>query len=247
MKRLIPITLFTFLSLFFSPVANAELKVAQCFELKYPSSSLSSNILTLSADVYALCDETELGRGNGQKPVYSLIEQSDLNLTGCPGPKITQMVGNRRLGKVICTIRVGDGVFASSRIGASQTTIKAWLAWDFSSKTVVVNHVPIPGPTKVAPASPKTPVPSVSTPTQAPFTPTATVESQETANALKETQEAIEKADFANLQALAVEKSATDAISKMSPLITTITNLLTEMRARLESSIEMLQRKSGKS
>lgn len=243
MKKIILLSTMSLLLLHFTPVAHAELKVAQCFEMKYPDSYLSSNTLTLTADVYALCDKASLGRGDGQKPVYSMIEQADLSLSGCPGPGITQRAGNGFLGKVSCVIRVADSPLASSRIGANQTTIKAWLAWDFSTKTVIVNHAAIPGPSKTniqLPGTPATPTKEVGT------TSAIIVESQETSKALKETLDAVEKVEHANVLAVAAEKSAIQAISKVSSVIATIGALVTEIRARIESSIEMLQRKNSR-
>ena len=237
MKRTITFVLVALFSFHSTPVAHAELEVAQCFELKYPDSYLSSNTLTLSANVYALCDKTSLGRGDGQKPIYSLVEQLDLNLSGCPGPAITQLAGNGLLGKVTCTIRVGDSPLASSRIGASSTTIKAWLAWDFSSKTVTVNHSPIPGPTKPKVSLPIAPVPTTANPTPSPI-----VESQEIIVALKETQEAIDNVEAANRIALAAEKSSIITLAKLSSLTNLMESLMTELRERIKLSIVVLEK-----
>lgn len=221
--------------------ANAESKVADCFQLKYPSSSLISSTLVLTADVYATCDSSSLGRGNGQKPVYSLVEQADLNLSGCPGPAITPLAGNGFLGKVTCSIRVGDSPLASSRIGATFTTMKAWLAWDFSSRTLAINHSPIPGPTKsnnsgqVTPKASTAPAP---TPTQTQY-----VEPPEVTRALKEINDATE---VVNSEVKIADEALANAIAagvRIAPLLQLLDQLLSEMRERLNSWIEMIQRK----
>ncbi len=223
------------------PPAIAESKVADCFQLKYPSSSLISSTLTLTADVYATCDSSSLGRGNGQKPVYSLVEQTDLNLSGCPGPAISPLAGNGFLGKVTCTIRVGDSPLASSRVGATFTTMKAWLAWDFYSKTLSINHSPIPGPTKsnssgqVAPKASQSPAPA---PTQTQY-----VEPPEVTRALKEMNDATE---VVNTEVKIADEALEKAIAageRVAPLLQLIEQLLSELRERLNSWIEMLKRK----
>ncbi len=223
--------------------AIAESKVADCFQLKYPSSSLISSTLTLTADVYATCDSSSLGRGNGQKPVYSLVEQTDLNLSGCPGPAISPLAGNGFLGKVTCTIRVGDSPLASSRVGATFTTMKAWLAWDFSTRTLAINHSPIPGPTKsnssgqVVPKASQAPAPAPA-PTQTQY-----VEPPEVTRALKEMNDATE---VVNTEVKIADEALENAIAageRVAPLLQLIDQLLSELRERLNSWIEMLKRK----
>ncbi len=225
------------------PPAIAESKVADCFQLKYPSSSLNSSTLTLTADVYATCDSSSLGRGNGQKPVYSLVEQTDLNLFGCPGPAISPLAGNGFLGKVTCTIRVGDSPLASSRVGATFTTMKAWLAWDFSTRTLAINHSPIPGPTKsnssgqVVPKASQAPAPAPA-PTQTQY-----VEPPEVTRALKEMNDATE---VVNTEVKIADEALENAIAageRVAPLLQLIDQLLSELRERLNSWIEMLKRK----
>ena len=68
----------------------AQATIANCFELKFPSSSMSSSRLTLSADVYAKCTRAQLGNAWGQSFSLSVEEESNLGGLGvtvsCSGP-----------------------------------------------------------------------------------------------------------------------------------------------------------------
>ena len=239
--------LLLMLQLISASSAKADAKVADCFQFKNPTSYLSSTSLSISADVYAICDSATLGRGNGQKPVYSLVEQTDITLSGCPGPVISPLSGNGLLGKVTCTVRVGDSPLSSSRIGASYTTIKAWFSWDFSTRTVGVSHSPIPGPSKATTNSSAGQAPSAPTPirqTPSP-TPTQNIESPETTQALKELDSALEEVNKNVKIADDAINSASIAASTIAPLIQLVENLIEEVRERISSWIEMLQNKKS--
>lgn len=150
MKLARPLLIFSVAlsSLVSSPVAFADLKVADCAEFRNPTSTATATTITLSVDVYAKCTEEQLGRGKGQKPVYQMQDEESLfNLSSCSGPAINPLIGNGRLGTATCSLRVGTNTLPSPRTGATSTTIKMWFSWDFSSKTVSVSHKAIPAPT----------------------------------------------------------------------------------------------------
>ncbi len=129
--------------------AIADSKVADCLEFRYPTYTASATSFKLEVSVYAICDSVQLGRGNGQRSVYQMVEEDSLlNLGNCSGPLAAAQLGTGKLGTVTCTLRVGDNsFFPSPRIGATSTTIKMWFAWDFSTKSISVTHKPIPGKT----------------------------------------------------------------------------------------------------
>jgi hypothetical protein len=144
--------------------AMADSKVADCLELRFPTYTSSATSFKLEVSVYAICDSAQLGRGNGQRPVYEMVEEDSLlNLGNCSGPSAAAQTGAGKLGTVTCTLRVGDNsFFPSPRVGATSTTIKMWFAWDFSTKSIAVPHKPIPGKTATGSGSttavPKAPI-----------------------------------------------------------------------------------------
>ena len=127
--------------------SHAESRVADCLELKFPTSSIGSSIITLTAEVYAICNSTQLGRGNGQRPLYSVAEESSLlSLSSCSGPSATYRTtyGSGWIGNVTCTFPISQNFFGSQRTGATSSTIRMWFAWDFSEKSIGVSHSAIP-------------------------------------------------------------------------------------------------------
>lgn len=148
MGKVIIVLLGTLASLIMIPSAQADSKVADCAEFRNPTSSASSTAITLKVDVYATCTEEQLGRGKGQSPLYSMLEEESLfNLSSCNGPSINALRQNGYLGTATCTLRVGTNTLPSSRTGATSTTIRMWFAWDFSTKSASVRHIAIPAPT----------------------------------------------------------------------------------------------------
>ena len=143
---LLPLVLI--LSLCTATSANAESKVADCLELKFPSATATSTIFTLTVKVYATCTEEQIGRGKGQRAVFSMPqEDSLLTLGSCSGPTAQPRVGlsDGLLGTATCSLRVGSNSLPSLRVGATSTTIRMWFSWDFSEKSVSVPHTSIPG------------------------------------------------------------------------------------------------------
>jgi hypothetical protein len=85
MKRSISLmaSLVLALSVIQIPLASAA-RVADCIELKFPVATSTSTVITLRVDVYATCTSLELGRGNGQRPLFSMPDEESLfNLSSC--------------------------------------------------------------------------------------------------------------------------------------------------------------------
>lgn len=149
------IRFFLLVFVFISPIgftlpANASTKVADCIELKFPKATTTSTVFTLTVEVYAICTEEQIGRGRGQDPLYSMVEEESLfNLSSCNGPAAQprRALSNGYIGIATCTLRVGSNTLPSPRTGATSTTIKMWFAWDFSTKTISVPHSAIPAAT----------------------------------------------------------------------------------------------------
>jgi hypothetical protein len=182
---LLPLVLI--LSLCTATSANAESKVADCLELKFPSATATSTVFTLTVKVYATCTEEQIGRGKGQRAVFSMPqEDSLLTLGSCSGPTAQPRVGlsDGLLGTATCSLRVGSNTLPSLRVGATSTTIRMWFSWDFSEQSVSVPHTAIPGSTSnggggsssgSSGSSPGLSVPAVKNCTSAPDTPTLSI------------------------------------------------------------------------
>ena len=50
-------------------MASADSRVADCIELRNPTSTATSKLVTLTVNVYATCTEAQLGEGNGKRGV----------------------------------------------------------------------------------------------------------------------------------------------------------------------------------
>jgi hypothetical protein len=123
-------------------------KRADCIELRSPSSSQSSTLITLKFDVYATCSSGQLGSSLGRNPLYQMTQEESLfNLSSCSGPSVSPLIGSGWLGTATCSLRVGSNTLPSSRTGATSTIIEVKFVWDFSSKTISVPHSAIPGRT----------------------------------------------------------------------------------------------------
>ena len=118
---------------------------ADCIELRSPSSSQSSTLITLMFDVYATCSSGQLGSPLGRSPLYQMTQEESLfNLNSCNGPSVSPLIGSGWLGTATCSLRVGSNTLPSSRIGATSTIIEVKFVWDFSSRTIAVPHGAIP-------------------------------------------------------------------------------------------------------
>jgi len=129
-------------------IAAADSRAADCIQFGTPSSISSATVISLKVDVYAICSAIQLGKSNGQRPVYEMPQEESLfNLNSCSGPAVAPVIGSGFLGTVTCSLRVGSNSLPSPRTGATSTTIRAWFAWDFSEKSVSVPHAAIPAAT----------------------------------------------------------------------------------------------------
>jgi hypothetical protein len=132
-------------------------------------------------EVYGICTDEQIGRGKGQDPLFSMVEEEILfNMSSCTGPAAQPRFGlsDGYIGTATSSLREGKNTVPSPRIGATSTTIRMWFAWDFSTKSISVSHIPIPGKT-VANGGGTSSVPSVPVApscTSAPSKPNLTVE-----------------------------------------------------------------------
>ena len=133
------------------PGVPAQASLNNCFELKFPSSSMSSTRLSLNADVYAKCTKAQLGSAWAGRFVFSVEEENNLGGLGvtvsCSGPLAEATLfagGSTRIGTLTCEIRIAEDFFGSLRTGATSSTLRMWSAWDFSTWTISVSHQSIP-------------------------------------------------------------------------------------------------------
>lgn len=170
--------LICFLSVFwFSPPASAS-SLADCITLSNPRSSATSTEITLTADVTSICSSSV---ANYQTPVYEMLgEDSLLNMASCSGPMYQtapSSIGEMGLGQIRCTLRIG-GSSGSTRTGATSTTVKVFFAWDNSTKTISISHIPIPPLSNSSggmSGSPGTSIPVSPSCTKAPLVPTLSI------------------------------------------------------------------------
>lgn len=155
-KFRVVLILFISLSLEFSGLfpsqANAKTSISECIEFQNPLATVSETNLKLSVDIIITCTKDQLGKAFGQKPIYSMPQEDALlNPDSCSGPSLTSSnsMGPSSIGKAICYLRIGNTNLASLRIGATSTKLKIWIPWDSSSKEIEINHVSIPGPSKI--------------------------------------------------------------------------------------------------
>lgn len=127
-----------------TPISRLK-KLADCIEFANPRSSNSSSVFTLSVDAYSICNY--LTR-EGQVPVVGMLEEDSLlTLGACRGVALNATItGRSYLGTISCQLRVGSesSFLASSRYGATSTTLNLFFAWDLSRANVSVSHPAIP-------------------------------------------------------------------------------------------------------
>ena len=101
----------------------AKASIANCFELRGTTSSMSSTSLTMSAGVYAKCTSAQLGSAWSSRFVFSVQEEDGLGLSyECSGPlagSTIPLLSPQQIGTLICNLRIGSRVFASPRVGAT--------------------------------------------------------------------------------------------------------------------------------
>ena len=124
---------------------SAARKLAQCTSLENPRSTTSSTSIILQVDVYSIC--SSLSR-EYEKPVYQMAEEDSLlNLSSCSGPSLrATSLSKQLMGTATCTLRIGNthSFLASSRTGATTTTIELFYTWDLSRTSARISHSSIP-------------------------------------------------------------------------------------------------------
>jgi hypothetical protein len=124
---------------------SASKKLAECIEFSNPRAATSSSTFTLSVDAYSIC--SFLTR-EGQIPVVGMLEEDSLlTLGACNGVAINAAPSGRLyLGTISCQLRVGsqNSFLASTRSGATSTTLNLFFTWDFSRVNISVSHPAIP-------------------------------------------------------------------------------------------------------
>ena len=127
-----------------TPIA-APKKLADCIEFANPRSVNSSSVFTLSVDAYSIC--SFLTR-QGERPVVGMLEEDSLlTLGACSGVALNASPSGRGyLGTISCQLRVGSAssFLASTRIGATSTTLTLFFTWDFSRVNTAISHLAIP-------------------------------------------------------------------------------------------------------
>ena len=127
-----------------TPIA-APKKLADCIEFANPRSMNSSSVFTLYVDAYSIC--SFLTR-QGERPVVGMLEEDSLlTLGACSGVPLNAAPSGRwYLGTISCQLRVGSAssFLASTRIGATSTTLTLFFTWDFSRVNTSISHPAIP-------------------------------------------------------------------------------------------------------
>jgi hypothetical protein len=153
-RSLIVITfiILSFVLPFQLPAANAG--VTDCLSLGYPSATLSSTTLTISASLSVTCTNQQIGNSGGGF-LYSVVDES---YAQCSGPR---GISSGMFTTLKCSVPVGPPS-GSNRTGYTSTTIKIWSAYDFSTKFVSATHLPIPKNVmpSATPTSSPTPTPT---------------------------------------------------------------------------------------
>ena len=127
-----------------TPIA-APKKLAECIAFSNPRSVNSSSVFTLSVDAYSTC--SFLTR-EGERPVVGMLEEDSLlTLGACSAVALNAAPSGRGyLGTISCQLRVGSAssFLASTRIGATSTTLTLFFTWDFSRVNTSISHLAIP-------------------------------------------------------------------------------------------------------
>jgi hypothetical protein len=136
-KRLLVVLPLILVSLSFpSQLPSAYAGVTDCLSIGFPTASISSTRLTITASVSVRCTNQQIGTGGGAF-LYSVNDESSAQ---CDGPRD---IYAGTFATLTCSIPVGPP-YGSSRTGYTSTTIRIWSAWDFSTAYVTASHQPIP-------------------------------------------------------------------------------------------------------
>lgn len=118
-----------------SVTANA--RVADCLSFGSPSVSSSSSSINVRIEVRVNCTKEQIGNARGA--LLSIVEE------GSFGPSCSGLysLSPGRSESINCSIPLTGG-FASTRSGATSSTVKVWFAWDFSTRFITFRHTAIP-------------------------------------------------------------------------------------------------------
>lgn len=157
-RRFIALGIAVLIILLGLPGVPASASLRDCFELKFPSAIAGSNSISLSAKVYAKCTKAQLGMAWNSSFVFSVQEETaPFGLSySCSGPlagDTTPTIGPLGIGTLTCRLKTGSEPFASSRVGSTSSTLRMWLAWDFSEWTIGVSHSAIPAKQEIGGSS----------------------------------------------------------------------------------------------
>lgn len=116
-SRYVSLALLVSATFIFNP-AQAASKVADCLQMKFPSSTTSSTQITLTAKLYQNCTSIQLGSGNGQRALYTVVEESGLlSLAECNGPFASAGFGvGSLLGTISCTFPISQSFLVLSEL-----------------------------------------------------------------------------------------------------------------------------------
>ena len=107
-----------------------------CISAKNARSYLTSESLTLSADVYWNCSDAPMTGG----VIYSISEDPFAYCTGPSYASKATTYTSTYAGVVECTMSTSN----TSRYGANRSTLKIWSSYDFSTIYIAISHQAIP-------------------------------------------------------------------------------------------------------
>lgn len=117
----------------------------ECLEISGGSGRLTGSGVELTASVYSTCET--FGRWVSGGISWTVPEEPQtLSLSfKCDGPSLSEagLLRRKYLGQVKCVIKT-TGWGKTSRVGAISSSIRAWTAWDFSSRELAIRHPAIP-------------------------------------------------------------------------------------------------------
>jgi len=238
-----------------TPIA-APKKLADCIEFSNPRSVNSSSTFTLSVDAYSTC--SFLTR-EGERPVVGMLEEDSLlTLGACSAVTLKAApTGRGYLGTISCQLRVGSAssFLASTRIGATSTTLTLFFTWDFSRVNTSISHPAIP-PTADRLAVDKAAVDKAAADKAAADKAAEELKAKQeadarvtidAANEVKAAEDAATSAALAAAEAAdAANSVAQDASDAVAALAESVNLLITEIQAQIKSLAAIVARLAKK-
>jgi hypothetical protein len=233
-----------------TPIA-APKKLAECIAFSNPRSVNSSSAFTLSVDAYSTC--SFLTR-EGERPVVGMLEEDSLlTLGACSAVALNAApTGRGYLGTISCQLRVGSAssFLASTRIGATSTTLTLFFTWDFSRVNTSISHPAIP-PTADRLAADKAAADKVAADKAAEeLKVKQEADARVTIDAANEVKAAEDAATSAALAAGEAADAATsiaqDASDAVAALAESVNLLITEIQAQIKSLAAIVARLAKK-